>query len=274
MWGDRRFFSCGYNVAGQYNWPQVNTQDNIVEVGKWYHLTFIRDTTKHILISMIHDANRNLIFYGYTRYNPITDDPPRVNNRPVHIGFAGGGNDSWLDGFVDEIRICNTVRKFAIPPIIELVTKLENQPDTLTGYKIRAKITPFWSSGIQTAYLHYNTGAGWDSVAMSKSGEEWIGTIPAYPAGTVIKYYISAIDNDGLWSRYPWEPSELQFAVYKPRTQTLNLTFEEGTGTPVDHSMYNGKVNVFGNAIYVSDAVFGTKSFQFEGIPILKLILL
>jgi hypothetical protein len=265
MWGDRRFFSCGYNVAGQYNWPQVNTQDNIMEVGKWYHLTFIRDTTRHILISMIHDADRKLIFFGYTRYNPITDDPPRLNNKPVHIGFAGGGTDSWLDGFVDEIRICNTVRKFAIPPIIELTTKLENQPDTLSGYTVKAKISPYWSSGIKNAYLHYSTGATWDSVAMTLQGDEYVASIPAQPAGTVVKYYISATDNDNLWSRYPWEPSILQFAVYKPKTQTLYLTFEEGSGIPQDYSMYANPVNVYGNAVYSSDAKEGTKSLYFDG---------
>ncbi|MBN2366293.1 MAG: hypothetical protein EH225_10075, partial [Calditrichaeota bacterium] len=54
MWGDQRMFSCGYQAASQDQWPQSNSATNIMEVGKWYHMAFIRDTNTHLLMTIIH----------------------------------------------------------------------------------------------------------------------------------------------------------------------------------------------------------------------------
>ena len=269
MWGSTRFFSTGYNVAGQDRWPQVNSPDNAMAPGAWYHLTFIRDTTRHILIQMIHNAQRQLTFFSTASYDSILDDPPITTAQPVHIGFAGGGADSWLDGFVDEIRICNNMRNFAVPPIITNVTELPNQLYNVTSYEVDANIFAYDPNGnITSAEIHYSTDAGstWQTAAMTNvGGDDYSGVIPQQPLGTIIDYYVSATDNGGLSARYPPEEfGNLQFAVYKNNLMTLYLDFEEGSGTPIDKSLFNNPVTSPRPFVYSNDAAAGNYSILMQ----------
>jgi len=116
MWGDNRLFSCGYNTNSKDAWPQANTPNNTFVPGEWVHLTFIRDTGTHTLLTLVHNANLDLIAFSVADYLdsylfPAVDPTPIVTDQPVHIGYAGGGGDSFLDGFVDEIRISNVVSR-------------------------------------------------------------------------------------------------------------------------------------------------------------------
>src|SRR3972149_8871389 len=265
LWGSTRFFSTGYNVEGQDRWPQVNSPDNAMAPGAWYHLTFIRDTTRNILIQMIHNAQRELISFTTAAYDPILDNPPITTNQPVHIGFAGGGGDSWLDGFVDEIRISNILRDFAVPPIITNVTELPNQLFNVPSYTVEANIFAFAPGGsITSAEIHYSTDSGttWQTAPMSNIvGDDYSGEIPQQPLGTIIDYYVSATDNEGLSARYPVEANgNLQFAIYKHNVLTLYLDFEEGSGTPIDKSTFNNPVTSPRPFVYSNDAAAGNYS--------------
>jgi len=269
MWGSTRFFSTGYNVAGQDRWPQVNSPDNAMTPGQWYHLTFIRDTTRNILIQMIHNAQRDLIYFTTASYDPVLDNPPITTDKPVHIGFAGGGGDSWLDGFVDEIRISNNIRDFAVPPIITDVTQLTNQLFNVTSYPVDANIFAFSPSGsITSAEIHYSTDGGnsWQTTPMSNtSGNDYSGSIPQQPLGTIIDYYVSATDNGGLTARYPVEENgNLQFAIFKYNMMTLYLDFEEGSGTPQDKSSFHNPVTSPRPFVYSNDAAVGNYSILME----------
>ena len=254
MWGDRRMFSCGYNVQGQYLWPQVNSPDNTLVPGSWFHLTFIRDTSRNILLQITHDANRELVVFNVAEYDPITGNLPTQTSMPFHIGFGGGGADSWLDGFVDEIRISDVVREVPIPPIITEVTELENQLASVGSYEINANITTlFPSTTVQSATLHYNVGSGWQELPMAAAGDVYSASISGQPLGSVIKYYLSAVADNGLRAVMPVtaegeDPFYYSFGVYAPNTQTLDLTFEEGTGTVIDHSDYGQAVTMVGKS--------------------------
>ncbi|MCK4689625.1 MAG: hypothetical protein KAT41_04950, partial [Candidatus Marinimicrobia bacterium] len=269
MWGNSRIFKCGYNVAEPVGWWEVNSPTNAMEPGEWNHITFIRDTERKLLIQMVHNQNREMTFFGTNQFDPITGDPPRVNDNPVHIGFAGGGTDSWLDGFVDEVRISNVVREFDVPPIIASVTEMENKTVDVQSYEISANIYTLFSSVIQSAKIHYNAGSGWQEAIMSPGTEEYTGTIPQQSLGTIVKYYVEAIDTDGLISTNPAtaviEEDYYSFGIYQPETQTLELTFEEGTGIPVDASAYGHVVTVIGEPVYSSDAAVGNYSIYLEG---------
>lgn len=271
LWGDRRFFSCGYQTNSQDQWPQVNTPDNFATPGQWVHLTFIRDTSRHILISMVHNDNRELISFNVADYLSFgAEDPtPITTSQPVTIGFAGGGEDSWLDGFVDEIRISNVVRNFAVPPIITYLYQVPNQEASVISYEVKANVFPFSPTGtIQSATLYYSIDDGntWTSVPMTEAeGDTMIGIIPQQAVGTIVKYYMSATDDQGLSSNYPsqGEDNPLSFGVYQPNSQILDLTFEEGSGEIIDHSLYNQKVTYYRGPFYSSDAVVGSWSYEF-----------
>ncbi len=265
MWGDNRFFSTGYNVAGADRWPQTNSPNNILQVGQWYHLTFIRDTNRHILIQMVHNSQRQLISFTTAAFDPVLDDPPITTNQPVHIGFAGGGDDSFLDGFVDEIRISDNIRDFPVPPIITNVTQLQNQISGELQYEVDANIMAFASTGsITSASINYSTDDGntWQTAAMSDMGSnQYAGYIPQQSLGSVINYYIEATDDQNRTAQYPAEGNGyLTFAIYQPMALVLNLDFEGGSGTPVDHSFFNNPVSSPRPFVYSTDAAEGTSS--------------
>ncbi len=265
MWGDYRFFSTGYNVAGADRWPQVNSPNNILQVGQWYHLTFIRDTNRHILIQMVHNAQRQLISFTTAAFDPVLDDPPITTNQPVHIGFAGGGDDSFLDGFVDEIRICDNIRDFPVPPIITNVTELANQTSGVPEYQVNANIMAFATTGtISSANIKYSIDGGstWLSTTMSDMGSDlYTGYIPQQPLGTIINYYIEATDDQNRTAQYPAEGNGyLTFAIYQPMALVLNIDFEGGSGTPVDHSFFHSPVTSPRPFVYSNDAAEGSYS--------------
>ncbi len=252
MWGDNRLFHAGY-YAENDAFVSVSSENNMFAPGQWVHLTFIRDASRGIIAQMVHDVNKNLLSFTAAGFNP--GDIPKTNINPIHIGWAGAkvnaspSGDSWLDGFLDEIRISKVVRNFAGPPLITNVTRLANQPATATGYTVNAKIQPFNLGGtITSAKLHYYT-TQWDSLTMTGAGVDFSGTIPARPSGSQIKYFVTAMDNNGMRSvvpltaEKPSNPQYYTFYIFEPNSQTLWLTFEEGTGNmPIDHSPNNSVI--------------------------------
>ena len=274
MWGTTRFFSCGYHTASQDAWPQANSPDNTMVPGQWYHLAFIRDTRRHLLLTIIHNANRELVAFSVADYLEFgaVDPTPITTDQPLHIGYAGGGGDSFLDGFVDEIRISNVVREFPIPPIITNVTQLGNQPSEVPQYDISAKIFTLFSTTIQSAELYYSTDLGetFSLVPMQNvAGDSFVATIPQQPFGTIIYYYLKATDDQGRSFTQPQtaetEGEYFSFAVYAPNTQALGLTFEEGAGTPQDTTQYQNPVTMVGQPQYSTNAAVGNYSVYLEG---------
>lgn len=268
LWGDDRLFQTGFHTADQQNWPAVNSAKNVMVPGQWVHLTFIRDDDRKILVQMVHNQSRQLVWFGTMSYANLPVTTPLTNNQAVHIGFAGGGNDSWLDGFVDEIRISNIVRNFAIPPVITEVTELTNQPDYVTSYQVKVKIEAFHTTGtITSAKTYYTTNKGttWLTSSMTKSGDFYVGNIPQLPFGTIIQYYVSATDNYGSTSTYPATGDPyLAFAVFKNNMLVLHLDFETGSGTPVDKSVFNNPVTSPRPFLYSTDAKVGNYSILMQ----------
>lgn len=272
MWGSDRFFSCGYNVAGQDLWPQANSPNNTLVPGEWFHLTFIRDTSRHVIVTMVHDVQKQLLSYTSYTYDPILEDPPILTNQSVHIGYAGGGStDSFLDGLVDEIRISNVIRNFPVPPLMSNVTILPNQVDTVSQYPIQVTAVAFTQGGtIQNVKIHFSDGSGWQEILMSPIGNDvYSGTTPGRPLGTVIRYFVSATDSYNLTATMPANADTISnhyvFGIYAPNTQTLRLPFDEGSGAPGDSSSYHNPVTVVRNLpSYSSDAKVGPYSIYFD----------
>src|SRR5690606_4167000 len=247
-----------------------NTPNDTMEPGQWYHIAFIRDTTEHILAQVVHNANRELIAFTSAAYDPISEAPPLLNGNDVHIGWAGGGStDSWLDGFVDEIRISNVVRDFGIPPILTDVTELTNQTSDVPGYEVSIEAFKLGTGSIADVTLHYDVGAGFQEIPMTSNGDRlYSATIPQQELGTVIRYYVSATDDADMRATMPStaeaDETYYSFGIYEEGTQTLYLSFEEGSGSPVDESQYAHQVTVFGTATYVDDAAVGDYALDLD----------
>lgn len=279
MWGDSRRFELGYNVTGQYIWPKVVSPNNAFEPGKWFHLTFIRDTTQRVLMQVTHDENLEIVSFSSVSLDPYGDKTweevknPSITTAPLNIGYGGGGGDSWLDGFVDEIRISNVVREVPIPPIITNVTEMENQGIEPTEYPVEAKIYSFFGTTITSRSLFYNAGSGWNELTMTATGETnmYSANIPQQPVDTKIKYYVKSVDSDGLENTVPQKALEtetfFEFSIFhvQENVQTLGLGFEEGSGVPADAGVHNHTVTMVGNPVYSGDAAVGNYSIELEG---------
>lgn len=284
MWGSTRAFELGYNAGGQNIWPKVVSPNNTFRPGKWFHLSFSRDITRKVLIQITHNENLEIVSFSSASLDPYLDPSgaiypwdqikdPTITNTPLNIGYGGGGGDSWLDGFVDEIRISTVVREFPIPPVIINVTRLENQGIESTEYPVEAEIYSFFETPITSRSLFYDAGSGWNEVEMTATGETdmYSAAIPQQTVDTKVKYYVQAIDSEDLENTVPQKALEtetfLEFSIIhiQENVQTLGLTFEEGSGVTTDAGVHNHTVTMVGNPVYSGDAVDGSYSIELEG---------
>jgi hypothetical protein len=287
MWGDNRLFHAGYHsVADAY--VSVTSPNNLFVPGEWVHLTFIRDTSRAFIACMVHDKNKNL--KGFLSRGFSKSDPPRTNKQALHMGWAGAAGitnpsvDSWLDGFLDEVRISKVVRNFAGPPVIQDEVILPNQPSTASSYPVSVTVFPLNAGGsITSATLKYRTDtvSAFSSVTLTAAGNnKFTGSIPAQAFGKKVQYYYKCTDNNALSSLYPSDaeavtnPTRLSFWVFQPNVKTLDVTFEEGpSGAPLDHSTNNCTIVTRVQKDYSTDVPTGggTYSWQLKahpGIPI------
>ena len=273
MWGDQRFFSSGYHSESGCCWPQSNTPPETMQPGQWYHLSFVRDTTEQVIAQLVHNSDLELVAFSSYKYDPITEAPPLVNDNPVHIGFAGGAStDSFLDGFVDEIRVSNIVRDFGIPPILSDMTTLANQEVDAGSYAVEIDAFKLGAGEIDEVMLHYRLDGEGDfqDVAMAVDGDRtFSGSIPGQVLGTVVEYYVTATDDGDLRATFPSNVEATEaypsFGVYEPETQTLHLNFEEGPdGPPADLSQYAHEVDLVGSVTFVEDGPEGDYAIDFD----------
>jgi hypothetical protein len=282
MWGDNRLFHAGYHSEADA-YVSLTSPNNMFVPGEWVHLTFIRDTARAFIAVMVHDANKNLKSFLTRGFDK--NDKPHTNHQPMHIGWAGAqgianpSGDSWLDGFVDEVRISNTVRNFAGPPVVQDETILPNQPTTAASYPVKITVFPLNAGGsmasVELKYRTDTTGS-FNSVSLAPGSapNEFVGQIPAQPFGTQIQYYYKATDNNNLSSLYPVDaeaatnPTLLSFWIYQPNAQLLDLTFEEGPGVdPVDHSPANTKIITYVQKDYSTDVPVGGGTYSWAVRP-------
>lgn len=249
MWGDNRLFHGGYYTPNDA-FISVTSPNNMFVPGEWVHLTFIRDTARAFIAVMVHGADKQLKSF-LTRGFDKAVDIPKVNKQDMYMGWAGTptnpSTDSYLDGFIDEVRVSNVVRNFAGPPVISNITILANQPTTAANYPVSVTCFPFNAGGsISSAVLKYRTDtvSAFSSVTMSLSGtNEYTGAIPAQAFKTQVQYYVVVTDNNAQVSMSPSDaeattnPTRYSFRVYQPNVKVLDVTFEEGpSAPPIDHS--------------------------------------
>ncbi len=277
MWGSGRYFKQGYHTtaSGSGQWIEVDSPENLMEVGSWYHWAYIRDAENNVMISLIHelqsDGSMEMVFFGVNPYDPISESPPLTNDNDLHIGFAGGGGDSFLDGWVDEIRISNIVRNYEIPPVFTSTDQLDNQ-ETGMDYEVSASAYKLGeSSTVSEVKVHYSVNEGtWQEVALAEDAEgTFTGSIPEQSTGATVDYYYSATGSDGLTAYFPntavTDSNYLSFGVVDPQSQTLSLSFEEGDGTPVDSSSYSNTIETQDTVEYSQDAAAGDYSLDLAG---------
>ncbi len=244
-----------------------------LHIGEWYHVAFIRDTTRNLLIQMIHqnaenpgrlpdqdnDALEMVYFDALSYVNEESDPVPITSDHPLFIAGAPAEDTlhNFLDGFADEIRISNVVRNFAMPPAITNVSQLLKQPDD-RDYTIEAEVEPIAENELGDVMLHYRVDStDWRQVSMTrKEGDTFAATIPSQSAGSKVHYRITAVSQAGLQASKPVavddDTNSYEFGVWEEESQVLELDFEQAEEgqPPVDRSQFENPFTVAGTPRY------------------------
>ncbi len=288
IFGTLRDFKTGYRNAEVGTQVQIDSPQNMLEIGEWFHLTFIRDTSKQVIVQMIHQNAENrgrlpnanddelelISFKSFNYGEADLEGSPRTSDQPLFIGTSPQHDTLFanLDGFMDEVRISNTVRNFAIPPIISGMTAPDNQ-EAGEDYEVQATIETIGDSEISTATLHYRVDDGtWQDLTMAEGANNiYTAAIPSQEEGATVTYWVEAETDGGLralspsTAEDPEDPEYYSFAIWQSETKTLHLSFEEGSGTPVDSSLYDNPVEViYGDPVYSDDAARGDYSMSLK----------
>ncbi len=240
---NRRFNAMWYTESGGGDWIPIKTRDNVFQTGTWYHGTYIRDTTEQLQSLMVHNKNGELIAYEASPYDS-TQDPPRVTEGDLKIGVLHPKSSTWLDGFLDELRISNTVRNFDSPPVLSGLSNVDNMEESGSA-TVKLQALNVADNEVDQATLHYNTGSGWQTTTMSwQSSDTLMGQIPSVSKGTSVEYFATVSNTNGLSTSIPTGASESSgpyqnYAVVGDR-EIINWDFEDGEDVelpPTDNSM-------------------------------------
>jgi hypothetical protein len=278
MWGDNRLFHGGYHSMGDV-YVSVTSPNNMFVPGEWVHLTFIRDTARAFIAVMVHDQNK--VLKGFLTKGFNKNDPPHTNKQALHIGWAGAAGitnpstDSWLDGFVDEVRVSNVVRNFAGPPVIQDAAVLANQSSALASYPVNITVFPLNAGGSMSGVTLYyradtNAIAAFTSIAMAAAGNnKYTASIPGQAGGKIIQYYYKTTDNNNQTSYLPVDAptskTYYSFYVFTPNSKVLDLTFEEGpNGKLIDHSPNNTTIKTLKDFKYSTQVPMGGGTYSLD----------
>ncbi len=166
----------------------------------------------------VQDANGNRIpvrdVSGYFRNDDLDDDP----NTPVNFDPPTNGSVlPYIRGVITESGNGGT-KSYYIAPLLPsdvgapieppAITNIVRSPALATSsdnVRFRAQITD--GGSVSSATLHYAVGYGnntFTSLPMTNIGSDiYEATVPAQPDGSIVKYFISAKDNDNYTAYAP-----------------------------------------------------------------------
>jgi spore coat protein CotH len=104
----------------------------------------------------------------------------------------------------------NSAMQPGVPPFIAEVRHTPNVPNPDKSVQVTAQVE---ISGLLFVFLHYDAGAGYQSLRMEEEGAGETGEenrnfsthIPGQAAGTLVRYYVEAVGAGGEIRRYPCE---------------------------------------------------------------------
>lgn len=259
------FSGYGHNLLSMTSyttgdWISAASPAGGVELYNWYHFAMIRDTASATISMLVHDVDGNLLSATTANDNYMQQGLQlETNDYPLMIS----GNPNWNDavgfynGYVDELRISNIVRSYSIPLGITQVIGENVEPgETPTVYAYIKAVTGNEIAG--DPILHYSTdnGMSFQTSAMLATGEpnEYSADLPTGAFGDKILYYVSVENTNGQRTISPLgaedavAPGYYGLGFWNREDKVLHLSFEEGSGTPLDATPYNNPVILQGLA--------------------------
>ena len=133
------------------------------------------------------------------------------------------------------------------PPVIQTVRRSPSSPSSTDDVEVTASIE-VQSTGV-TATVRYRGSSGWQSVPMTETSPDfYTGTIPAQAEGTLVKYAVKAVDDDGLISVVPFDTTTraLFYYVLNRALTVQDVQFIPDTNWSANSSYNNLKVTLRG----------------------------
>ncbi|GEM_PF-5559191 len=213
--GEGRFATGYHERSGSASWQQVTTSENTIQPGRWYYLSYIRDTQQSMLVQILHrvdsEGNPELVSFKTKAFDSSAHDPPNTTSNPLFIGRGGATRSQRFDGFMDELRISNSARKSNIPDLVKKIEPGSNHPSSQPIRFVVDHPNLPASIGLDSVALYYRINQQeFKRILMDAENREiYSATISGQQEGTRIDYYIKTWSNYGVNSRTPYnEPGE------------------------------------------------------------------
>ena len=266
-------FEDRFRMRFKYHYAELEVDvPGIGSSGKWFRIECGETTQMHFV--RVHDENDSLIARNQVdksttegRWKGRGPYPDTYSILPFKIGNSWDSDD--YRGLIDEVKFYNYPKD--VRPNFLGGASIGNQAAEAPAAVTANIAHP--GSKIEAAEVHYTStddNGEWHTAELSPdTGNAFVGEIPGQPLGSITKYYLSAETAGGIKITEPAEAESdsvyYEFGWWEPNTQTLDLTFEEGSGGSVtDHSEYDHPfVNV--SAEYSDDAIEGDYSIYFDG---------
>jgi hypothetical protein len=182
----------------------------------------------------------NLLSLGDIHYHPdwhtlvvrldsvITLTPQMAIRVQAADGIA---SDDIIEGGIDDVRIVALgLGNDLIPPVVA-AQPLPPTSDPVGPYTLQATIND--PSGIGSATLfHGNNGISFSPIAMGNggSGNLYQGSIPGYPVGNIVYYYVRAVDGSSNYNVTISDTLSFQVLSGGSLVYLLNENFEADNG--------------------------------------------
>lgn len=211
--------SCSYTPQQviDRNPAIIISETNSIEAGQWYHVSFIRNTDLKNLKIVIHDEDRNLIYYKVNPYCNEVSENPKNSNNPLYIG-SKNQYDNFFHGYIDELRISNVVREFEINSTeLELISPNGGE----TWQSGTTQQIQWCCDNIDNLKIEYslNNGFTWttiiDEVNASSGSYDWL--IPEQNSEEA-RIKISDTSNDNTYRK-----SSSNFTIYQEMSLDIVL---------------------------------------------------
>lgn len=199
----------------------------------------------------------------------------------VSYGLYPNGTGTW--GFMAGPTPGAVNGPHNAPPMITGTARLPEWPTDVDPVWVTATVTD--DSAVAGVTLHYAIGSTWTDVTMNDDGLHqdgvsgdglYGGQIPAYPNDTLVKYYISAVDNvagvrtdplNTILYTYSYLVGYLAPEIFINEFMADNDTFIEDPDQPFAYEdwveLYNGSpVTVDLSGMYLTDDLSSPQKYQ------------
>ncbi|MEE8390507.1 MAG: CotH kinase family protein, partial [Anaerolineae bacterium] len=161
------------------------------------------------------------------------------------------------------------------PPQFSRVTRAPTWPNAGESVTVTAIITA--GTPIVSAIIQYDAGSGFQAISMTNvsSKTTWQAVLPPQPTGTLVQYYMEAVDNVGQTTRHPSSApvaTHRYLVDYVPPNIVINEFLADNASVNQDEAgeyddwveLYNASaVTVTLDGMYLSDDLAAPSKWQF-----------